>query len=243
MAEALKKAAEVFSSAPQQSLGAPSAQGHAKRSDIVRAVKRFESNVSQWSSDLLLAREGLSDIYKHAPQFLTATAVVERLGELDEFIEHVGREVEAGRIALRESQFSDRQVVSTIMKTSQSNAEFMRKMLRRLYKAGVAQQDARVSFYEFLVDLKERNANQSIIYDIPHKREEAAPQPVAYSSSVHRRFLVAGVTLVSGGLLACVSLALNARLAGIVSAVAMLVGAILASSWLGRARYERSGFN
>jgi hypothetical protein len=180
-------------------------------------VKRFESNVSQWSSDLLLVREGLSDIYKHAPQFLTADAVVERLGELDEFIKHVGREVEAGRIVLRESQFSDMQVVSTIMKTSQSNAEFMRKMLRRLYKAGVAQQDARVSFYEFLVDLKERHANQNIIYDIPHKREEAAPQPATYSSSVHGRFLVAGVTLVSSGLLACVSLALNARLPGISS--------------------------
>lgn len=243
MAEALRKAAEVFSSAPQQSMGAAATQGQAKRSDIVRAVKRFEINVSQWSSDLLLVREGLSDIYKHAPQFLTDAAVVERLRELDEFIEHVGREVEAGRIALRESRFSDRQVVSTIMKTSQSNAEFMRKMLMRLYKAGVAQHDARVSFHEFLVDLKERHANQSLIYDISHKREEAAPQPTLYSSSVHRRFLVAGVTLVSGGLLACVSLALNARLVGIVSAVAMLVGAILASSWLGRARYERSRFN
>src|SRR4051812_8766858 len=124
MGEALRKAAEVFSSAPQPPMGAAPAQGHAKRSDIVRAVKRFESHVSQWSSDLFLVREGLSDIYKHAPQFLTPAAMVERLRELDEFIEHVGREVEAGRTALHESQFSNRQVVSTIMKTSQSNAEF-----------------------------------------------------------------------------------------------------------------------
>ena len=88
--------------------------------------------------------ESLSDLSDH-------TAFNDQLSKLDEFIEDVDKEIESERLALEQSKFSNGQVIATMTKSSSDNAHFAKKILKRLYEAGVAQHNARVDFYHFLL--------------------------------------------------------------------------------------------
>jgi hypothetical protein len=150
MAEALKKAAEVFASAPQAPAGdATALPGLAQRQNIIRSVKRFEDGVARWRADILVCQEGLAHMYKTLPPH--SAAFKDQMSKLDEFIDHVDQEIESERLALEQSKLSNRQFIATMMKTSTDNAQFMRKILKRLYEAGADQHNARIDFYRFLL--------------------------------------------------------------------------------------------
>jgi hypothetical protein len=152
MAEALRKAMETFAAAPQPPAdGAPAVPGHAQRENMLRSVKRFEESVARWRADMLIVQQGLAHMYEDLSALPDSSAINDQLARLDEFIEHVDNEVESERLALEQSRFSNRQVITTMMKTSSDNAHFLKKLLKRLYEAGVAQHNARVDFYHFLL--------------------------------------------------------------------------------------------
>jgi hypothetical protein len=152
MTEALRKAMETFAAAPQQPAdAAPAAPGHQQRENMLRSVKRFEESVVRWRADMLIVQQGLAHMYEDLAALADKTAINDQLARLDEFITHVDNEVESERLALEQSRFSNRQVIATIMKTSSDNAHFTKKLLKRLYEAGVAQHNARVDFYHFLL--------------------------------------------------------------------------------------------
>ena len=100
---------------------------------------------------MLIVQQGLAHMYEDLLALLERTAIDDQLARLDEFIEHVDNEVDSERLALEQSRFSNRQVIAAIMKRSSDNAHFVEKILKRLYEAGVAQHNARVYFYHFLV--------------------------------------------------------------------------------------------
>jgi hypothetical protein len=152
MAEALRKAMETFAAAPQQPAdAAPAAPGHQQRENMLRSVKRFEESVAQWRADMLIVQQGLAHMYEDLSALADSTATNDQFARLDEFIEHVDNEVESERLALEQSRFSNRQAIATMMKTSSDNAHFTKKLLKRLYEAGVAQHNERVDFYHFLL--------------------------------------------------------------------------------------------
>jgi hypothetical protein len=152
MAEALRKAIETFAAAPQSPpSAAPVVPGHDQRENLVRSAKRFEESVAQWRADMLIVQQGLAHMYENLSVLPDSTAISDHLSKLDEFIEHVDNEIESERLALEQSKFSNRQVVATMTKSSSDNAHFAKKILKRLYEAGVAQHNARVDFYHFLL--------------------------------------------------------------------------------------------
>jgi hypothetical protein len=152
MAEALRKAMETFAAAPQSPTdAAPPAPGHAQRENMLRSVKGFEEGVARWSADMLAVQQGLAHMYEDVSALPDRTAVNDQLARLDEFIEHVDNAVESERLALEQSRFSNKQVIAAMVKTSSDNAHFVKKLLKRLYEAGVAQHNARVDFYHFLL--------------------------------------------------------------------------------------------
>jgi hypothetical protein len=152
MAEALRKAMETFVAAPQPPRDdAPAAPGHAQRENMLRSVKRFEESVARWRADMLIVQQGLAHMYEDLSAVPDSSAIKDQFAGLDEFIEHVDNEVESERLALEQSRFSNKQVIATMMKTSSDNAQFVKKLLKRLYEAGVTQHNARVDFYHFLL--------------------------------------------------------------------------------------------
>src|ERR1041385_1274463 len=151
MAEALRNAMETFAAAPQSPTDAAPAPRHAQRENMLRSVKRFEESVARWRADMLIVQQGLAHMYEDLSALSDHTAINDQLARLDEFIEHVDDAVESERLALEQSRFSNRQVIATMMKTSSDNAHFTKKLLKRLYEAGVAQHNARVDFYHFLL--------------------------------------------------------------------------------------------
>ena len=151
MAEALRKAIETFAAAPQSPAGAAPVPGHAQRENIIRSVKRFEESVTQWRTDMLIVQQGLAHMYENLSALPDSTAISDHLSKLDEFIEHVDKEIESERLALEQSKFSNRQVIATMTKSSSDNAHFAKKIMKRLYEAGAAQHNARVDFYHFLL--------------------------------------------------------------------------------------------
>ena len=100
---------------------------------------------------MLIVQQGLAHMYEDLSALPERTAINDQLSRLDAFIEQVDGAVEAERLALEQSRFSNKQVVATMMKTSSDNAHFAKKFLNRLYEAGVAQHNARVDFYHFLL--------------------------------------------------------------------------------------------
>src|SRR6266403_5566677 len=151
MAEALRKAIETFAAAPQSPASAAPIPGHAHRENIIRSVKRFEESVTQWRADMLTVQRGLADMYKSLSELADRTAFNDQLSRLDEFIEDVDKEIESERLALEQSKFSNRQVIATMTKSSSDSAHFAKKIMKRLYEAAVAQHNARVDFYHFLL--------------------------------------------------------------------------------------------
>jgi hypothetical protein len=152
MAEALRQAMDTFAAAPQSPTDdASAAPGHKQREVMLRSVKGFEENVARWRADLLIVQQALAHMYEDLSALADSTALNDQLARLDEFIEHVDNEVESERLALEQSRFSNKQVIATIMKKSSDNAHFTKKLLKRLYQAGVAQHNARVDFYHFLL--------------------------------------------------------------------------------------------
>jgi hypothetical protein len=158
MAEALRKAMETFAAAPQRPAdGAPAVPGP-QRENLLRTVKRFEESVARWRADMLIVQQGLAHMYEDLSVLPDNTAINDQLAKLDDFIEQVDDAVESERLALEQSRFSNKQVVATLMKTSSDNAHFAKKILKRLYEAGVTQHNARVDFYHFLLAQRaERN--------------------------------------------------------------------------------------
>jgi chromosome condensin MukBEF ATPase and DNA-binding subunit MukB len=156
MVEALRKAIETFAAAPQPPQAVSGASGaFAARDQISRNAKHFENEVAQWRSNLLAVRHAMTDLYKGLTGLrLLDEALKERMQGLDEFIEQVDREIEDERLALERSKLSNRQAIATIMKSSSDNGHFMKKVLKRLYQAGVDQHNARVDFYHFLLGLR-----------------------------------------------------------------------------------------
>ena len=73
---------------------------------------------------------------------------------IEEFILVVDETIETERRAIDESELSDRQAIATMMKKSQDNAHFMRKILKKLRDAGISQHNTRVNFYYFLLALR-----------------------------------------------------------------------------------------
>ena len=118
---------------------------------MLRSVKRFEEGVARWRADMLIVKRELVPYATRIFLHWRTTAINDQFVRLDEFIEHVDNEVESERLALEQSRFSNRQVIATIMKRSSDNAHFTKKILKRLYEAGVAQHNARVDFYHFLL--------------------------------------------------------------------------------------------
>lgn len=152
MAEALRKAMETFAAGPQRPAdGAPAVPGHQQRENMLRSVKRFEENVARWRADMLVVQQGLAHMYEDFSALPDSTAINDQFARLDDFIGHVDNEVESERLALEQSRFSNRQAIATMMKTSSDNAHFTKKLLKRLYEAGVAQHNARVDFFHFLL--------------------------------------------------------------------------------------------
>jgi septal ring factor EnvC (AmiA/AmiB activator) len=151
MAEALRKAIETFAAAPQSPASAAPMPGDTQRENIVRSVKRFEESVTQWRADMLTVQQGLAQMYESLSELSDRTAFNDQLSKLDEFIEDVDKEIESERLALEQNKFLDRQVIAAMMKSSSDNAHFMKKIIKRLYEAGVAQHNARVDFYHFLL--------------------------------------------------------------------------------------------
>src|SRR3954449_12175782 len=151
MAEALRQAIETFSAAPRRPAdAAPEWPGLERKAEILRSVKRFEESVARWRADLLIVQQGLAHLYEDIAA-LPDGAIGDELARLDEFIDQVDSAVEAERLALEQSRFSNRQVVAAMAKTSPENLQFAKKILKRLYEAGVAQHNARVDFYHFLL--------------------------------------------------------------------------------------------
>jgi hypothetical protein len=151
MAEALRKAMETFAAAPQRPAdGAPAVPG-GQRENLLRSVKWFEESVARWRADMLIVQQGLAHVYEDLSALPDSTAIGDELAGLDDFIEQVDEAVESERLALEQSRFSNKQVIATLMKTSSDNAHFAKKILKRLYEAGVTQHNARVDFYHFLL--------------------------------------------------------------------------------------------
>jgi hypothetical protein len=152
MAEALTKAIEMLAAAPQSPLsGSTAAPGQSQRDDVVRSVRRFEERVAQWRADMLIVQQGLALMYKSLSDLPDHTAFNDQMSKLDEFIDHVDKEIESERLDLERSKLSNRQHIAGMMKSSSDSAHFMRKILKRLYEAGVEQHNARVDFYHFLL--------------------------------------------------------------------------------------------
>jgi hypothetical protein len=148
---------ETFAATPQSPTdAAPAVPGHQQRENMLRSVKRFEESVARWRADMLIVQQGLAHMYEDLSALPNSTAINDQLAMPDEFIEHVDNEVESERLALEQSRFSNKQVIATIMKTSSDNAHFTKKLLKRLYEAGVAQHNARVDFFIFFL-CKERS--------------------------------------------------------------------------------------
>ncbi|HEV7599369.1 MAG TPA: hypothetical protein VGO49_03820 [Bradyrhizobium sp.] len=152
MAEALQKAMETFAAAPRSPPdAAPVVPGHQQRENLLRSVKRFEDSVARWRADMLIVQQGLARMYGDLSGLMASNATNDELARLDEFIEHVDHEIESERLALEQSRFSNRQVIATMTKAWSDNAHFAKKILKRLYEAAVAQHNARVDFYHFLL--------------------------------------------------------------------------------------------
>jgi len=152
MAEALQKAIETFGAAPTRPTdGAPALPENEQRENVLRSVQRFEESVARWRADLLIVQQGLAHMYEDLAALPDRTALDELLAKLDQFIEQVDDAVEAERLALEQSRFSSKQTVMALKKTSSDNAHLAKKILQRLYEAGVAQHNARVDFYHFLL--------------------------------------------------------------------------------------------
>jgi hypothetical protein len=131
--------------------GAPAVPGQEQRENLLRTVKRFEESVARWRADMLIVQQGLAHMNEDLSALPDNTAINDQLARLDDFIEQVDEAVESERLALEQSKFSNKQVIATMMKTSSDNAHFAKKILKRLYEAAVAQHNARVDFYHFLV--------------------------------------------------------------------------------------------
>lgn len=252
MAEALRKAIETFAAAPQVPRTTGAASG---RAEIVRNVKRFERRVAQWCSDMLMVRRSMLDMYKGLSTLPSQDALQEQLRKLDEFITIVAEEIESEWLALEQSDFSTRQTVSTIMKTSADNARFAKKFLKRLHQAGISQHEERLAFYKFLTALRTEYTieppnksssimveNQMIHLGGDQSTIESHPfdAPVRYSSAVHALFVAACATLFVGASLAVGAVILNVRAAGIAAALTLFLAGLLMTSWLGQADRERS---
>jgi hypothetical protein len=152
MAEALRKAMETFAAAPQQPTdAAPAVPGHQQRENLLRTVKRFEESVARWRADMLIVQQGLAHMYEDLSALPDNTAINDQLAKLDDFIEQVDDAVESERLTLEQGRFSNKQVIAAMMKTSSDNAHFAKKLLKRLYEARVAQHNARVDFFHFLL--------------------------------------------------------------------------------------------
>jgi hypothetical protein len=153
MAEALQKAIETLAAAPKPFAlaGIAAAPGAVQRQDILRNVRKFESDVAEWRTGMLVVQEGLTKMYR---QLSELPPPGNTLPSLDEFIDQVEREVEAEALALERGDLGARQVVAALMKKSADNAQFAKKILKRLREAGIAQHNVRLKFLDFLIALR-----------------------------------------------------------------------------------------
>jgi len=153
MAEALRKAIDTFSVAPQAPKEA-AVGAAASREQMMRNVKRFENEVAQWRSDMLMARSAMTDMCKSTLELRAPQLEQVLFASLDEFVELVDNEIEMERMDLEGSRFSSKQAIATIAKKSSDNAHLVQKLLKRIYDAGVERHNARVDFYRFLLELR-----------------------------------------------------------------------------------------
>jgi hypothetical protein len=74
MAEALRKAIEIFAAAPQSpTSAAPVVPGHDQRENLIRSAKRFEESVARWRADMLIVQQGLATCTRTFPRCQTAS--------------------------------------------------------------------------------------------------------------------------------------------------------------------------
>jgi hypothetical protein len=152
MAEALKKAIDALAAAPRPFAFAGSAvPGVAQRQDILRNVRKFESDVAEWRTGMLGVQGTLTTMYR---QLSELPPPGNTLPSLDELIDQVERETEAEALAIEQGNLIGRQTVAALAKTSSDNAQFAKKVLKRLREAGIAQHNARLKFLDFLVTLR-----------------------------------------------------------------------------------------
>jgi hypothetical protein len=155
---ALKQAMETFAAVPQPPTDfAPG--GVSQRQDIVRQTKKFVDDVAQWQAGMIQVQQSLTKMYRDVAELATKQPEARALLDvsvrgIEEFIRVVDESIETERRAIDESELSDRQVVATMMKKSQDNAHFMRKILKKLRDAGISQHNTRVNFYYFLLALR-----------------------------------------------------------------------------------------
>jgi hypothetical protein len=118
--------------------------------DQVRAtVQGFANHVAEWEKSLEAVVEGYKSLLSGAASLPDKQLLPDQLVKISEFINIVSAGITESERVLREDELSGRRIVAQL--PSRDLKLFAQTQLQKLRTAGIAQHDARVTFYYSLL--------------------------------------------------------------------------------------------
>jgi hypothetical protein len=124
----------------------------ANKDAIKRQIQQFADQTAAWEASLAGVRVAYCTVLSGAASLPDKTLLPARLENLSEFIETVSADILRGEASLRKAELDRKRIVRSLH--SQDLRAFAQSQLGKMADIGIAQHNAKVDLYYFLLALR-----------------------------------------------------------------------------------------